>query len=270
MPETNAISTSGLGALYPEYPAGQLHQTMVLGTYDSGFRIPRPHLGIGGVENVPKPLAAQTTARTKQRAEPVTPSLPWSQSLNTRALNPGRLPIGVHTSSGNPSPAHLQWALSSFLAVNSDYWNQSLGGLPLCVLDDNEEIICRVSSAKKDRAATPKPDDAVIQLLDGQPHAYSRRLRTTMPNIYQIDPFYSAAAQAAQLIFPSQTNEPTETYYAIMIRHEAALNESIRKWNNPPGLTESAATMRTERSEAGRHLTDGVLCLAYACQSATR
>ena len=136
--------------------------------------------------------------------------------------------------------AHLRPVMSALAVVSSNYWNQSLGGPSLCVLDVNGRVVCRVSRAT-DGSETMQKTDALVQMTGDQPQAYSSVLCRTMPNIYQAEPFCSAAAQAAQLLLPPTPNLSTDIYRTLIDHHAANLHASVVEYHkdHPFSLAEA-------------------------------
>jgi hypothetical protein len=119
--------------------------------------------------------------------------------------------------------------LFTIAIANSDYWKQSLGGLSVCVLDDKEKVVCRVSPPTDGRVATCD-SDALIQITDNKPCAYGRLLRKPMSDVHQVDPFCSAAVQAALSVVPLLSNHTKESHPTVIANHEEALHKSMVVW----------------------------------------
>jgi len=252
MPNINATSASGPSARCFEPPMGRLRPT-TSGIRGSRSTIPRVDERITRAQNVPRPRATGASASSRHHAGGSVTTLRRSESrLQTDyqwIVRGARLPTGISASAGRD---HVRAVLLAIAAGSSDYWHQSLGGRALCVRYDNGAIACRVSPATNDGMDMLK-SDAVIELTGDGPRAYSTLRSMTLPNTPQVEPFCSAAAQAAQLSIPHFAstwiaNSSAESYHVVIAQHEAALNKSMMEWiaGHEQELGEAAAhIMRT-------------------------
>ncbi len=228
MPNTHASSTSGLNARCFKLSAERLYPTTTAGFQGSCSRISSVVERIAGAGNVPRGLTTDANSGTRHCAGHTMATLPQPVLGNGWTVRGAPFPTGAHPGT-RARGDHVRPVLLALSVACSDYWRQSLGGRALCVRHDDGRIACRVSPAT-DGGVAMLASDAVIQLTGDGPEPYSSLLRWTLENSYQVEPFCSAAVQAAQLAVPSLANWSAETFHADMARHEKALNESMVTW----------------------------------------
>lgn len=241
MPRANATSTSGLSPRCFECPGERLRQTTAPDAHGNRGAISRAGQSIAGLQNVPKLLLTRANELERQYASRTavrTPSEPrhrterWTTYAKRVPIDIRHDPAACH--------AHIQPVLLAIAATGSDYWQQALGGRALCVQQADGRGACRV------RAATyggmdMRPLDAVVRLTDDGPRAYGSRLAQAV----QLEPFCSAAAEAARLAPPALTSLSPEMYRATIACDEIKLNASMVEWirSNGGALKMVAAQM---------------------------
>ena len=190
---------------------------------------------------MPKLLVTRARELARQHAPrapmppPPEPQL-RTESWETRAK---RVPEGIRHDAA-ASHTHMQPVLLAIAAAGSDFWQLSLGGPALCVLREDGKVACRVAHST-DGGMDMRDSDAVIQLTNDGPRAYGSRLTHRC----QVEPFCSAAAEAARLAWPPLTALSPQTYRGTIACDEVELNASMVEWikNNGRALKGVAAEM---------------------------
>ena len=229
MPKTLTLATSRLDTRPFKHPSDRLHPPSTSNTRcNCTSNVPRIIDHIARTDNVPTRLATEPKASPPTRARDSAAAPPQPKDVQWCA-HWWSVPEEVR-SDAQACTTHMHRVLYPYAIAVSDYWHKSLGGRPLCVLDNNEQVIFRIHPETDRGGSEMQPSDAVIKMTSSGPKPYDTQHRTTLSNMHTADELCSAAVRATLLHSKPLEEWSLSTFRALLVSHESKLRISMEKW----------------------------------------